>query len=71
MRNEYKLFGTKGSITVPRAFRPDNHDGEGLVVIETNGVSQTKTITSDQYKGQMSTFRSDTRMQGRSNFITL
>ena len=53
MRNEYRVFGTKGSITVPRAFRPDNHNGEGLVVIETNGAPRSETITSDQYKGQI------------------
>ena len=37
MRNEYKVFGTKGSITVPRAYRPDNNGGDGLIIIETNG----------------------------------
>ena len=53
MRNEYKVFGTKGSITLPRAYRPDNNGGDGLIIIETNGMSRTETITSDQYRNQI------------------
>jgi D-xylose 1-dehydrogenase (NADP+, D-xylono-1,5-lactone-forming) len=53
MRNEYKVFGTKGSISVPRAYRPDNNGGDGLIIVETNGVSRTETINSDQYRNQI------------------
>ena len=53
MRNDYRVLGTKGSITVPRAYRPDNHGGDGLLIIEANGVSRTETITCDQYLSQI------------------
>jgi len=53
MRNEYRVFGTEGSIVVPRAFRPDNHGGDGLIIVEKNGVSRTETLNGDQYKSQV------------------
>lgn len=53
MRNEYKIFGTKGSITVPRAYRPDNNGGDGLVIVEQDGISRTETINGDQYCNQV------------------
>lgn len=53
MRNEYRIFGTEGSITVPRAYRPDNHGGEGIIIIENPGKTRTETINSDQYKNQV------------------
>lgn len=52
-RNEYRIFGTAGSITVPRAYRPDNHGGEGLIIIEKSGSTREETINSDQYKNQV------------------
>src|SRR5699024_6559802 len=42
-RNEYEVAGTKGRIRVPRAFRPDRNGGDGLVIVETQGVSRTET----------------------------
>lgn len=53
MRHEYKVHGTKGSIVVPRAYRPDNHGGDGLVIIEKDGISRTETINGDQYRSQV------------------
>lgn len=53
MRNEYKVFGTKGSIVVPRAYRPDKNGGDGLVIVEKEGVSRTETIKGDQYRNQV------------------
>ena len=53
MRNEYKVFGTKGSIVVPRAYRPDNNGGDGLIIVEKNGVSRTETLNGDQYRNQV------------------
>jgi predicted dehydrogenase len=48
-RNEYEVAGSKGRILVPRAFRPDRNGGDGLVIVETNGVTRTETIHADQY----------------------
>src|SRR5690625_124174 len=31
LRHDYKIIGTKGNITVTRAFRPDFHQGEGKI----------------------------------------
>lgn len=53
MRNEYKVFGTKGSIVVPRAYRPDNNGGDGLIIVEKDGISRTETINGDQYRNQV------------------
>lgn len=53
MRNEYKIFGTEGSINVPRAYRPDNNGGDGLVIVEKEGISRTETINGDQYRNQV------------------
>jgi D-xylose 1-dehydrogenase (NADP+, D-xylono-1,5-lactone-forming) len=49
-RAEYEIIGTKGLIKVPRAFRPDNHSGEGLVIVQTEGVTREEKITADIYK---------------------
>jgi len=56
MRNEYRIHGTKGSIIVPRAFRPDNHGGEGIVIIETTGSYRIETLYGDQYADQIAHF---------------
>lgn len=49
MRHEYKVHGTKGSITVPRAFRPDNYGGEGVIQIEKGDGTTTEIVRGDQY----------------------
>lgn len=43
--NAYEVIGTKGRITVPRAFRPDTSGGEGIVVIQNdNGIKEERLI---------------------------
>ncbi len=49
MRNEYRVFGTKGQIVLPRAFRPDQHGGEGQIIVETAAGTRIETINGDQY----------------------
>lgn len=49
MRHEYRIHGTEGSITVPRAFRPDNYGGEGMIQLEKGDVVTTELIRGDQY----------------------
>ena len=53
MRHEYKVHGTEGSIVVPRAYRPDNHGGDGLIIIEKAGNARTEIINGDQYRSQV------------------
>ena len=55
-RHEYEIVGTKGRITVPRAFRPDVNDSVGLIVIQTDQGEQTIQISGDQYKTQIEYF---------------
>ncbi|UFJ40282.1 Gfo/Idh/MocA family oxidoreductase [Brevibacillus humidisoli] len=49
-RNMYEIVGTKGRITVPRAYRPDLHGGEGVVAVEKDGERREEYISDDQYK---------------------
>ena len=53
MRQEYRIFGTKGKIYVPRAFRPDLHGGEGIIIIENETGMRIETIYGDQYRLQV------------------
>lgn len=46
----YEVVGTKGTIRVPRAYRPDLHDGEGLVIVTgSDGSEREEKIVADQY----------------------
>lgn len=56
MRHEYHVFGTEGTIRVPRAFRPDLHGGEGIVIVEKADNVVTETISGDQYCLQIEHF---------------
>lgn len=49
-RAEYEIVGTKGLIKVPRAFRPDNHGGEGLIIVQTDSGIREENISGDIYK---------------------
>jgi D-xylose 1-dehydrogenase (NADP+, D-xylono-1,5-lactone-forming) len=49
-RAEYEVIGTKGLIKVPRAFRPDNHGGEGLIIVQSDGAAREEKISGDIYK---------------------
>ncbi len=53
MRQEYRLFGTEGSIDVPRAYRPDIHGGEAQIIVENSGTVRIETINGDQYQNQV------------------
>lgn len=52
-RSEYTVYGTDGSIVVPRAYRPDWNGGDGLVMVEKQGVTRTETLNNDQYRQQV------------------
>jgi predicted dehydrogenase len=52
-RSEYELIGTEGRIIVPRAYRPDWHGGDGLIIVEKPEISRTETLNADQYRGEV------------------
>jgi D-xylose 1-dehydrogenase (NADP+, D-xylono-1,5-lactone-forming) len=52
-RAEYEVIGTEGQIKVPRAFRPDNHGGEGLVIVQKEGVTREEKIVADIYREEV------------------
>ncbi|SES93641.1 Predicted dehydrogenase [Oceanobacillus limi] len=52
-RTEYEVFGTKGTIKVPRAYRPDKQGGEGVIIVEKSGVTRTESLVADQYREQV------------------
>lgn len=55
-RNEYEVIGTKGSIRVPRAFRPDVSGGEGLILIQNTDGEQSEKIVGDIYRSEIEHF---------------
>ncbi|MBA2875990.1 putative dehydrogenase [Anoxybacillus caldiproteolyticus] len=63
--NEYDIIGTKGKIEVPRAYRPDLHEGKGVIVIRTDdGEIKEEVISADQYVLEIEHF-SDCIIRGR------
>lgn len=48
-RHEYEVIGENGMIRVPRAFRPDVNDGEGLIIVQTDKGERTERIVGDIY----------------------
>ncbi|SFB00677.1 Predicted dehydrogenase [Lentibacillus halodurans] len=62
-RNEYEVVGTKGRIFLPRAYRPDWNGGDGLIIVETDGIRREETINEDQYKAEVEHF-SDVILNG-------
>ncbi|SEN39569.1 Predicted dehydrogenase [Mesobacillus persicus] len=48
-RNEYEVVGTKGSIKVPYAFRPDVIGGMGSVIVQSGDVTREERIHGDIY----------------------
>lgn len=52
-RSEYEVIGTKGKIFVPRAYRPDNQGGEGLIHVESQEGSRTVKVGGDAYRSQV------------------
>lgn len=49
-RNEYEVVGTKGSIKVPHAFRPDIVGGVGSVIVRSGEETRKEEITGDIYR---------------------
>lgn len=57
-RNEYEVVGTKGTIKVPYAFRPDINAGMGLVLVEASGITRQEKIYGDLYRLEVEHFSS-------------
>lgn len=57
-RNEYEVIGTKGTIKVPYAFRPDTNAGMGIILVETAVNSRQEEIHGDLYRLEVEHFSS-------------
>jgi len=55
-RNEYEVVGTKGTIRVPFAFRPDLNGGVGLVITQVNGMVREEKVNGDIYRLEVEHF---------------
>ncbi|TWT27132.1 Gfo/Idh/MocA family protein [Planomicrobium sp. CPCC 101110] len=55
-RNEYEIVGTKGSIKVPFAFRPDHNGGLGHVIVQTGTFKREEKIYGDIYRMEVEHF---------------
>lgn len=55
-RNEYEVVGTKGSIKVPYAFRPDVNGGMGSVIVRSGDVTREEKIRGDIYRLEVEHF---------------
>lgn len=55
-RNEYEIIGTKGTIKVPFAFRPDFNGGIGRIIIEGNGMTSEEKVYGDLYRLEVEHF---------------
>ncbi|MFT4416284.1 Gfo/Idh/MocA family protein [Fredinandcohnia humi] len=55
-KEKYEVVGTKGSILVKRAYRPDKHGGNGVIEVETETGQREEVIQGDQYKLQVEHF---------------
>ncbi|WP_236561074.1 Gfo/Idh/MocA family protein [Pontibacillus sp. HMF3514] len=56
LRHQYEVLGTKGTIQIPFAYRPDANEHKGIVKVSTQNGSYEETIIGDQYKLQVETF---------------
>jgi D-xylose 1-dehydrogenase (NADP+, D-xylono-1,5-lactone-forming) len=52
-RAEYEVIGTEGQIKVPRAFRPDNMGGEGLIIVQKEAETREEKIVADIYRAEV------------------
>lgn len=57
-RNEYEVIGTKGSIRVPYAFRPDIVGGVGTIIVQTGVEQRTEEVGGDSYRLEVENFSS-------------
>lgn len=55
-RNEYEIIGTKGTIKVPYAFRPDFNGGIGHVVVTKGNEKRVEKIAGDIYRLEVEHF---------------
>lgn len=55
-RNTYEIIGTKGSIHVKNAFRPDTFSGDAQVVVTTGMQERTEYVQGDIYKLEVEYF---------------
>ncbi|MEK4384383.1 Gfo/Idh/MocA family oxidoreductase [Solibacillus sp. FSL W7-1464] len=55
-RNEYEIVGTKGTIKVKNAFRPDRLSGNGQITINTLTTERIEQIGGDIYKLEVEYF---------------
>ncbi|MBQ0138322.1 MAG: Gfo/Idh/MocA family oxidoreductase [Kurthia sp.] len=63
-RNTYEIVGTKGSIQVKNAFRPDTFGGDAQVIITTGMQERTEYIQGDIYKLEVEYFSNLVRQGG-------
>ncbi|WP_067841968.1 Gfo/Idh/MocA family protein [Amphibacillus sediminis] len=52
-QDEYEIIGTEGRIKVPRAFRPDNRGGEGIVVLDKGHFVRSESFSNDLYRDEI------------------
>jgi D-xylose 1-dehydrogenase (NADP+, D-xylono-1,5-lactone-forming) len=55
-KGEYEIVGTKGTICVPYAYRPDLHSGQGIVQLYKEDEEIEFTIKADQYQLEVEHF---------------
>ena len=55
-RNEYEIVGTKGTVKVKNAFRPDRLSGNGQITINTLTTERIEQIGGDIYKSEVEYF---------------
>lgn len=55
-RNEYEVVGTKGTIKVPLAFRPDTNGGIGSILVQKSGMIREEKVAGDIYRLEVEHF---------------
>ncbi|KGR74230.1 Gfo/Idh/MocA family protein [Ureibacillus sinduriensis] len=55
-RNEYEIIGTKGTIKVKYAFRPDHVSGNGQIIITNKLLERKEQVSGDIYKLEVEFF---------------
>ena len=55
-RNEYEIVGTKGTVKVKNAFRPDTFSGDAQILVTTRAIERTEYVQGDIYKLEIEYF---------------
>ena len=55
-RNEYEIVGTKGTVKVKNAFRPDAFSGDAQILVTTGATERTEYVQGDIYKLEIEYF---------------